>query len=230
LGAHTTTGKVKVGLAFEPDVYELLKELAPGPRALGAMLADLIRAEAVRRATLAGQGETPPEPDSYATPAQSSSLPERTEAEPRQAEAQAEIGRLYEAAQREIVERDKEQARQWLETLQAANAALSGSLDLDAVLETLLDHLGALIPYDSANVMLRTNDTTVAVWARRGYEHWTDATSIKVVSFDIARNSAIREVFSSQRSLVVPDTARYDGWESRTGPSTCEVGWQCHWW
>ena len=40
------------------------------------------------------------------------------------------------------------------EILRDANLALARTLDLDAVLATLLEHLAAFVPYDSANVML----------------------------------------------------------------------------
>ena len=47
---HTTsTGKIKVGLALDPHAYELLKQMAAGPRAVGALLGGLICAEAARR-------------------------------------------------------------------------------------------------------------------------------------------------------------------------------------
>ena len=68
---------------------------------------------------------------------------------------------LHQARLRE----SEQQARQTLGTLQAANSALSQSLDLETVLERLLDHLGQLIPFDGANVSLRTGGSTVAVRA-----------------------------------------------------------------
>ena len=109
------------------------------------------------------------------------------------------------------------QARQRLETLQAANAALTQSLDLDAVLESLLNYLGELIPYDSANVMLSTGDTMVTVRATQGYERWTKPALSRRIVFDVHANSLIREILSSQRSVLVPDTARQVGWQRMPG-------------
>jgi signal transduction histidine kinase len=109
------------------------------------------------------------------------------------------------------------QARQRLETLQAANVALTQSLELDAVLESLLDHLAELIPYDSANVMLRTGDDVVSVSAMRGYERWTDPALTRRVTLDVHTNPAIRKMFSNGQSLLVPDTARHPGWERAPG-------------
>ena len=45
--------------------------------------------------------------------------------------------------------------------LQAAPLALTQSLDLEKVLETLLDYLAQLVPYDSASVMLLQSDKLV---------------------------------------------------------------------
>ena len=45
------------------------------------------------------------------------------------------------------------------EILRDANIALTEHLSLDRILETLLDYLTKLIPYDSANVMLRRRDS-----------------------------------------------------------------------
>ena len=50
MGRHTTTtGRIKVGVALDPQVYEQLKQLAPGPHGLGLVLDRLIRAEASRQ-------------------------------------------------------------------------------------------------------------------------------------------------------------------------------------
>lgn len=55
------------------------------------------------------------------------------------------------------------------EILRDANIALTENLSLDRVLETLLDYLTKLVPYDSANVMLRQGDSQFVVSALRSY-------------------------------------------------------------
>ena len=82
-----------------------------------------------------------------------------------------EWAQLYEAEQH---------ARRFADTLHAANESLTRTLDLNSVLETLLDHLGQLVPYDSANVMLLTADAHLAVHTTRGYERWTDPAKIRL--------------------------------------------------
>jgi hypothetical protein len=61
------------------------------------------------------------------------------------------------------------------EILRDANIALTEHLSLDRILETLLDYLTKLIPYDSANVMLRRGDSqSFVVTALRRYEGFQD--------------------------------------------------------
>ena len=63
--------------------------------------------------------------------------------------------------------------RQLAETLSAASLALTQSLNLDTVLGALLDYVGQLVPYDSANVMLLESESRLAVRVARGYERWS---------------------------------------------------------
>jgi two-component system, cell cycle sensor histidine kinase and response regulator CckA len=56
-----------------------------------------------------------------------------------------------------------------LQILNEANLALARSLDVERVLGTLLDTVGQLVPYDSANVMLLEGDRLMQR-AERGYE------------------------------------------------------------
>jgi PAS domain S-box-containing protein len=61
------------------------------------------------------------------------------------------------------------QRRHEAETLRAANFSLTQTLELERVLDDLLERLGQLIPYDSANVMLFDGDDVI-IRALRGYE------------------------------------------------------------
>ncbi len=58
-----------------------------------------------------------------------------------------------------------------LEIVNEANLALTRSLDLETVLNTLLDAVGRLVPYDSANVMLLEGGRLMQR-AERGYQKW----------------------------------------------------------
>ena len=62
----------------------------------------------------------------------------------------------------------REQAiREQTEILRDANIALTENLSLEKVLQTLLDFLTKLVPYDSANVMLLSGDSQFVVKALR---------------------------------------------------------------
>jgi PAS domain S-box-containing protein len=115
---------------------------------------------------------------------------------------------LHEAEQR---------ARRIAAILHAANEALTRTLDLSSVLEMLLDHLGQLVPYDSANVMLLTADSRLVVHSTRGYEEWTDSANIRTISFDPSATPNLQTVLMTRKSLRIPDTTEYLGWQHDIG-------------
>jgi hypothetical protein len=80
------------------------------------------------------------------------------------------------------------------EILHDANIALTENLSLENVLETLLDYLGKLIPYDSANVMLRNGDTELVVSALRRYERFQDIEASQFIAFDTKTNAILQRL------------------------------------
>ena len=102
------------------------------------------------------------------------------------------------------------------EIMQAASVALTKTFDLDTVLETLLDYLGQLIPYDSASIFLLEGDTHLVIRAARGYERWIDIESAELVGavrFDITQSPRHGMLVTSQNSSMVPDTQEDPTWE-----------------
>ena len=111
----------------------------------------------------------------------------------------------------------EQQARHIAETLRAANMALTQTLDLDAVLETLLEYLFRLIPYDSANVMLCDDDEQVAITAWRGYEMWLDKPeAMEGLAFSITWPT-IEPIFKGQKSVIIVDTEADSTWDTAVG-------------
>ena len=102
------------------------------------------------------------------------------------------------------------------ETLREAGAALTRTLDLDEALETLLEALRQLVPYDSAGVMLLEDATHLAIRAERDFERWTAATQIGL-TFDIEPAGALRQVLQSRQTLLIADTYEFSGWERTPG-------------
>lgn len=103
------------------------------------------------------------------------------------------------------------------EILRAATLALTQTLDLDTVLARLLEYLEQLVPYDAANVMLRVSGSQIAMLAMRGYEQWADPEQVRAATYDIDTDQASRQIFTNRRSMVIPDTAVYDGWVPTKG-------------
>src|SRR5688572_31387020 len=101
----------------------------------------------------------------------------------------------------------REQAiRQETEIFRDANFALTENLSLERILETLLDYLTKLVPYDSANVMLRQGESQFAVTALRRYEGFQDVETTRAIAFDCNTNPLLRRICLTKQSLVVPDT------------------------
>ena len=101
--------------------------------------------------------------------------------------------------------------------LRDANMALTENLSLENVLETLLDYLAKLIPYDSANVMLRADDSNFVVSALRRYEGYQNVETTRSISFDPNVNGLLRRICETKQTLVVPDTYKDPEWEVRPG-------------
>ena len=98
------------------------------------------------------------------------------------------------------------------EILRDANIALTENLSLERVLETLLDYLSKLIPYDSANVMLRNGDTFV-VSALRRYKRFQEVEASQFIAFDARTNSILQRICLTKQSVLVADTHRETGWQ-----------------
>jgi len=72
--------------------------------------------------------------------------------------------------------------RQEAETLRQAAAAVSASLDMNQVLETILGSLEELVPFDSATIMLLEKDM-LRIVAARGFDHPEELIGMKFPAF-----------------------------------------------
>jgi signal transduction histidine kinase len=135
------------------------------------------------------------------------------ELERRVEERTLELKRLYEA---------EREARLLAETLQAANLALTRSLDLDEVLNALLDRLCELVPYDSASVMLCADEDRLTIRLARGYQ---TSTPVAGIDFDLTQYPHLREVVQSRQSRMLCDTEAEPGWRSEIGGGAYVRNW-----
>jgi PAS domain S-box-containing protein len=103
------------------------------------------------------------------------------------------------------------------EIFRDANIALTQDLSLNTVLETLLEYLRRLVPYDSANVMLRGSDAQFIVTALRYYEDYQKVETTRAIVFDGNANSLLRRLYLTQQSVLVPDTHIEPAWEWKPG-------------
>ena len=107
--------------------------------------------------------------------------------------------------------------RQQTEILRDANIALTQNLSLERVLETLLDFLSRLVPYDSANVMLCTSEWRFVIRALRRYEGYQNIETTRSIVFDANKNELLRRIYTTKQSLIIPDTHNEPEWEFRSG-------------
>lgn len=103
--------------------------------------------------------------------------------------------------------------RQETEILRDANIALTENLSLEKVLETLLEFLSKLVPYDSANVMLLNGDSQFVVSALRRYEKFQNVETTRAISLDGNTNPILRRICETRETLLVADTHRAPGWD-----------------
>ncbi|MBI4786905.1 MAG: GAF domain-containing sensor histidine kinase [Chloroflexi bacterium] len=116
--------------------------------------------------------------------------------------------RLYQAEQ---------YSRRIAESLRGASLALTQTLDLDTVLNTLLDYVGRLVPYDSAHILLLETETRLAMRALRGYERWTDPERLHAMTLDVDQFPHIAALLGDQKSILIADTQRHRDWQPRVG-------------
>jgi PAS domain S-box-containing protein len=107
--------------------------------------------------------------------------------------------------------------RQETEILRDANIALTQNLSLERVLETLLDFLARLVPYDSANVMLCNPDWRFVIRALRRYEGYQNIETTRSIVFDGKKNELLQRIYTTKQSLIIPDTYNEPGWEFVAG-------------
>src|SRR5215212_7623520 len=107
--------------------------------------------------------------------------------------------------------------RQQAEILRDANIALTENLSLERVLETLLEFLSKLVPYDSANVMLLDADSQFVISALRRYEDFHNVEITRAIIFDSDTNPILKRLCQSKQSVVINDTHAEPGWQSVSG-------------
>jgi hypothetical protein len=102
-----------------------------------------------------------------------------------------------------------EAARAEAEALRKSTLALAENLSMDMVLDTLLQSLAEIVPYEAASVLLTEADSRLIV-AR---EAPRSAKTKTVVVLEARDNPVLERVLRTLRSALVPDTAEEPDWK-----------------
>ncbi len=111
----------------------------------------------------------------------------------------------------------EQQARQAAETLRVASLALTQELNLDDVLDTLLDYLSWIVPYDCASVLLLEPPDCLTVRAVRSYDSRSVAARQPGNASDLQENPVVRELIQTHKVVHVPDIQSQPEWDRRFG-------------
>jgi len=114
--------------------------------------------------------------------------------------------------------RAERRARKTAQTLRRASLAVAGTLDLETVIRTLLDHLAELIPYDRARVMLLEGSSRLRVQAMSDGKDEVQFIERGLASFDVTDNPVLGDVLSGKRGKIIKDTHRHVAWGGRMRP------------
>ena len=124
--------------------------------------------------------------------------------------------KMAQEAIQELLEREQA-GRFEAEVVRDANFALTRNLSLQKVLETLLEHLGNMVPFESANVMMLEGDRKFIVLACRGYKTAPDSPAGHEISFALDTHPALKRLYTLRRSVVVADTRDDPAWQRVPG-------------
>lgn len=127
----------------------------------------------------------------------------------------AENAALFEAEHR---------ARQTTDMLHSASLAITHSLDIEEVFSALLEHLGGLVPFDRAKVILLETESRLKVRAVFTPSGEVEAFEKPFDTFDSGANAAVEEVLATRRSVCIHDTNARPGWGLR-GQGEAERSW-----
>ncbi len=123
-----------------------------------------------------------------------------------------EQARLFDA------ERDQ---RMLAEALRDSAEELSRPLQFDDVLDTILNNIERVVPYDAVNIMLIDDDRQTYVARERGYAEHHSEQIMRALRLPIDDTPTLRTMVETRRALCIPDIAVFEQW--RVVP---ELSWE----
>jgi signal transduction histidine kinase len=117
-------------------------------------------------------------------------------------DTQLAIGQIFQA---------EHSQRLLAESINQISEILTSTLDRDELLSLFLDQLAALVPYDSANVML-LQDGLLFMHAGRGYEDFSGPMDISKIAFIPNQTFLMNDVLAGTQPIILPDTQKSPQW------------------
>ena len=116
----------------------------------------------------------------------------------------------------------------WAEAdaMRKATLALTQDLRMDYVLDTLLQSLRDLVPYESANILLVETDSRLLVAREFPHDHSAISVSKYPAAFETSDYPIIKRILRSHNSVLVSDTNRDDEWRIFKGHAQLQ-SWLC---
>jgi PAS domain S-box-containing protein len=106
----------------------------------------------------------------------------------------------------------KVKARQTADVLREASAALARSLDLDVVVETSLDFIRRLVPYDGAEIILLGSEDELLVRGRRGDWPWSTPAHLGRGTIELDDLPDLVEILQEKKPLLITDVSQHPRW------------------
>ncbi len=103
--------------------------------------------------------------------------------------------------------------RQFNRTMKEITLSVISETDINTILDTLLDRIGELIPYSSANIML-VDEGILKTLRWKGYEKYGAEEFISTFSIVTARSGKIPHILERKKMEIVEDTHTDPEWKT----------------
>ena len=120
-----------------------------------------------------------------------------------------------EEANRELtaISKSERQQRKVAETLSQASIALSQTLDIQHVMETILDYIQMVLPVDAAFLVLSEGDDQYKTRCVRFVEDQSPVRNLLNRSIDLLNAPVIKPFFEQQTSTLIRDSQLIERWD-----------------
>lgn len=121
-----------------------------------------------------------------------------------------------------LAERER---RRLADALRQASLALNATLNRDALLDHLLEHVGNIVPYDAGNIMMIENNRATVI-RTRGYRQFGVQVEQAILNFSRPLNEVpnLKQVQDSGRPHLVSDITSDSNW-LKVLPIPCLLSW-----